>query len=65
MSRVVLYITVATVSFIVGVAANWNVNTFGGFAVDKIYVDASIPSFLHAKPRNDRMRNKGPVGCRQ
>lgn len=65
MSRVVLYVSVATFTFIVGIAANWNVNTFGGFAVDKIYVDASIPSFLQAKPGNDGMRNKGPVGCRQ
>jgi len=65
MSRVVLYITVATVSFIVGVAANWNVNTFGGFAVDKIYVDPSMPSLLQAKSGKGGMRNKGPVGCRQ
>ena len=46
MSRVILYVSVATIAFIVGVAANWTVNTFGGFAVDQIYADASIPSFV-------------------
>ena len=49
MSRVILYFSVATIAFIVGVAANWSMNTFGCFAVDKLYVDASIPSLLQVE----------------
>ncbi len=42
MGRVILYISVATVAFIVGVAANWSIDTFGGFAVDNVYLDAEV-----------------------
>ena len=42
MSRLILYVSVATIAFFVGVAANWNLNTVGGFAVDKVYYDAAI-----------------------
>jgi len=42
MSRVILYVSVATIAFIVGVAANWSLNMLGGFAVDKVYHDASF-----------------------
>ncbi len=42
MSRVISLVTVATIAFIVGVAANWSVNTFGGLAVDHVYRDPSI-----------------------
>lgn len=65
MSRLILHVTAATIAFIVGVAANWSMNTFGGFAVDKIYVDGSIPSFLQAKPSDVRTWNRGTIGCRQ
>lgn len=34
MSRVILYVSVASIAFILGVAANWSVNTFGSFAID-------------------------------
>jgi hypothetical protein len=46
MSRAIFYVVVLLLSFILGIATNWSVNTLGGFAVDKIYVDASIPSVL-------------------
>jgi hypothetical protein len=49
MTRVIFYISVATIAFIVGVAANWTMNTFGGFAVDKVYdavVDVKISTIL-------------------
>jgi biopolymer transport protein ExbD len=43
MSRVVLYVTVATITFIVGIAANWSLNTtIGCFAVDHFYCDAAV-----------------------
>ena len=42
MSRLVLYVSVATIAFFVGVAANWSFNTVGGFAVDKVYYDAAV-----------------------
>lgn len=42
MSRLILLVTVATIAFIVGVAANWGVNTFGGLAVDHIYHDPAV-----------------------
>ncbi len=42
MRRVILYVSVATMAFIVGVAVNWSMNTFGGFAVDRIYYDAGV-----------------------
>ena len=42
MRRVIFYVSVATIAFIVGVAANWSVNTLGGLAVDKVYSDAAL-----------------------
>jgi biopolymer transport protein ExbD len=42
MSRVILYFTVATIAFIVGVAANWSLNMLGGFAVDDFDYDAPV-----------------------
>lgn len=42
MSRVILYVSVATIAFIVGVAAHWSMDTIGGFAVDKVYYDAAV-----------------------
>ena len=49
MNRVILYVTVATIAFVVGVAGNWSVNTLGGFAVDEFYdalVDVKISNLL-------------------
>jgi hypothetical protein len=65
MNRGILYVSVAIIAFIVGIAANWGMNTFGGFVVDKIYVDASIPSFLQVKAVEDGKRDIGPIGCRR
>ena len=42
MKRVFLHIGVATLAFIVGIAANWSLNTFGRFAVDEVYNDPSV-----------------------
>ena len=42
MSRVILYVSVASIAFIVGGAANWSVNTFGSFAVDDIDYAAPV-----------------------
>ena len=42
MNRVVLYVSVATIAFIVGVTANWSINAFVGLAVDNIYRDATV-----------------------
>jgi biopolymer transport protein ExbD len=50
MKRVILDISVATLAFLLGIAANWSVNAFGGFAVDKVYndpvVDAKVSTFM-------------------
>ncbi len=64
MSRLILNVSVATITFIVGVAANWSMNTFGGFAVDKFYSDASIPSLLRAKLPDVGTWDRKPIGCR-
>ena len=42
MSRVIVYVGVATVAFIFGIASNWSINTFGGIAVDKFYSDTEV-----------------------
>lgn len=63
MSRLILNVSVATIAFIVGLAVNWSINTFGGFAVDKFYTEASIPSLLQAEAVEDRNRDTGPIGC--
>ena len=42
MKRVILDLSVATLAFILGIAANWSVNAFGGFAVDKVYNDPVV-----------------------
>lgn len=42
MSRVILYVSVATFTFIVGVAANLSMNAFGGVAVDKVYCEVGV-----------------------
>lgn len=50
MKRVILDLSVATLAFILGIAANWSVNAFGGFAVDKVYndpvVDAKVATIM-------------------
>ncbi|MCM3905147.1 MAG: hypothetical protein ND866_25920 [Pyrinomonadaceae bacterium] len=42
MKRAILNVTVAAIAFIVGLTVNWSINTFGGFAVDRIYSDAAV-----------------------
>jgi len=50
MKRMILDLSVATLAFILGIAANWIVNAFGGFAVDKVYndpvVDAKVSTIM-------------------
>lgn len=50
MKRVILDLSVATLAFILGIAANWSVNAFGSFAVDKVYndpvVDAKVSTIM-------------------
>jgi len=50
MKRVILDISVATLAFIFGIAVNWSVNAFGGFAVDQVYndpvVDAKVSTIV-------------------
>jgi hypothetical protein len=65
MSRIILYVSVATIAFIVGVAVNWSINSLGRLAIDKFYVNASIPSVLHAKPVDDVIWAREPIGCRR
>ena len=62
MNRIILYVSVATMAFIVGVAANWSINTFGCIAVDKLYADASIPSLPEANPSEVRILKSMPRG---
>lgn len=46
MKRVILDLSVATLAFILGIAANWSVNMLGGFAVDKVYNDPVVDAKL-------------------
>ena len=61
MSRTILYVCVAIITFVVGVATNRTVNTFGRFAVDQLYADASIPSLSQANPSDVGTLNRMPL----
>ena len=57
MSRVILHVTVATITFIIGVTSNWSINTFGGLAVDNVYSEPALDvntSTVLPDPASDR-----------
>lgn len=65
MNRVILYFSIATVTFVGGVAANWSVNTFEGFVVDSVF--NSMPGDVNILAILPRARPMGlPAhNCRQ
>ena len=46
MSRLILSISIASLAFILGIAADWSVNTVGALAVDTVYDDVKISLVL-------------------
>ena len=42
MRRIILHVSVATIAFMTGVAANWTINTFGGLAVERVNPEPAV-----------------------